>query len=351
MDPLEAIRYSCILQLEADINEYYDFHALQGVLSDASTRDSVSLSYLTFSENVTYVVNDSNQRPIGIVTLHRPGYHTVAELGDELLWMHEIRTETTVSVPQVFRDRDGKFLRPLAIRGVGRFYYSLCSFVPGTTLEALEGGCTERVAREVGKIAATLHRQSQMRARRRKALSCFQWDLPHLLGPQARWGNFDAYPVSDVQRQILHNGAYKIKSQLWQYGQDETNYFLIHADLHAGNLLVDHDAVTLIDFDDCGYSWFLYDLGSFLSRQDDNLTSLANAWCTGYETIRPLREKDVAMIPTFILLRRLVRLGWLASHTGNDVASRVDSAFLEVTLMLTEQYIRYHKASQIMAAM
>lgn len=330
MDPLASIRYSCIPQLTQDVNEHYHFPI------------SVSLVYMTFSENVTYAVHNSRGETMGILTLHRPGYHTVAELCDELQWMHEIEEETTVSVPRVFPDTEGKFLRPLAIRGVGRFYYSICSFVPGQTLDSLVDGCTEHVAKEVGEIAAKLHLQAQMRARRRKALSCFQWDMPHLLGPTARWGSFDAYPLQESQRQLLHDGAYKIKSQLRQYGRDTATYFLIHADLHAGNLLVHGDDITLIDFDDCGYSWFLYDLGSFLSRQNENLSSLANAWCAGYEMIRPLREQDIAMIPTFILLRRLVRLGWLASHASNDVASQVDTAYVDVTLALTAAYVHAH---------
>lgn len=326
MQSLGDIRYSCIPALEEDIQREYSFAG------------TVHVQYLTFSENVTYVLTDHRGQKLGIISLHRPGYHTVAELCDELLWMDEVRQETDVTVPAVYRDRSGHFLRPLVIPKMPRLYYSIFSFVPGKTLESL-GGCDETIAQQIGMMAAQLHQQAKRRARKRKKLDCFSWDIPDLLGKQARWGSFMAYPAQETQQILLRRAADKICYHLEEYGRNEQNFFLIHADLHAGNLLVQHHRVTLIDFDDCGYSWFLYDLGSFLSRQNENLPEWIDNWCTGYEQVAPLRAQDIAMIPTFILLRRLVRLGWLASHGDNDVAKEQDRQYLDVTLTLADRYV------------
>ncbi len=44
-----------------------------------------------------------------------------------------------------------------------------------------------------------------------------------------------------------------------------TNYGLIHQDAHAGNLFIDDKGlITLFDFDDCCYSWFINDLAIVL---------------------------------------------------------------------------------------
>lgn len=340
MESLGSIRYTCIPALTADIRRHYAFAGAP-----------VTVSLVCFSENCTYVLKNAGGEKIGIVSLHRPGYHKVAELCDELLWMNEIRRETTVSVPAVYRDRGGHFLRPLALAGMPRLYYSICAYVPGETLEHLAGGCSDDVAQQIGGIAAQLHVQAKRRARLRQPLSCFSWDIPQLLGETARWGTFAAYPATESQQWVLRRAADRLCYQLHSYGKDEETYFLIHADLHAGNLLVQDGTVTLIDFDDCGYSWFLYDLGSFLSRQNEDFGRLIQAWCTGYERIRPLREQDLAMIPTFVLLRRLVRLGWLASHSDNDVAAQTDQTYVEVTVALAEEYVQSSRSTQRLAAM
>lgn len=326
MKTIGDIRYSCIPALENDVNDWYSFAG------------PVHVSYVTFSENVTYVVTNEEGEKIGIISLHRPGYHTVGELCDELLWMDEVRQETDVTVPAVYRDKTGHFLRPLVIPHMPRLYYSIFAFVPGKTLETM-GDCSETVAKQIGRMAAQLHEQAKRRARKRQKLDCFTWDIPELLGKQARWGSFMAYPAQETQKRLLRQAADKICYHLEEYGRNERNYFLIHADLHAGNLLVQGDTVTLIDFDDCGYSWFLYDLGSFLSRQNEHLTEWIDNWCTGYEYVAPLRAQDIAMIPSFMVLRRLVRLGWLASHRGNDVADEKDTQYLDMTVTLADRYV------------
>ena len=43
---------------------------------------------------------------------------------------------------------------------------------------------------------------------------------------------------------------------------------LVHADLRLANLLVEDEKVNVIDFDDCGYSWFMYDFGTAVSFID-----------------------------------------------------------------------------------
>jgi Ser/Thr protein kinase RdoA (MazF antagonist) len=46
---------------------------------------------------------------------------------------------------------------------------------------------------------------------------------------------------------------------------DPLVFGLIHADLRLANLMVDDQGLTAIDFDDCGFGWWVYDLASALS--------------------------------------------------------------------------------------
>ncbi len=45
---------------------------------------------------------------------------------------------------------------------------------------------------------------------------------------------------------------------------------LVHADIRLANLLVDGEHVRVIDFDDCGFSWFMYDFATTVSFIEDH---------------------------------------------------------------------------------
>ena len=78
--------------------------------------------------------------------------------------------------------------------------------------------------------------------------------------------------------------------RLAEYGTAPDRFGLIHADMRLGNLLVDGDTVTLIDFDDCGFCWFAYDFAAAISFHETNpaIPALKAAWLEGYQAVRPL---------------------------------------------------------------
>jgi Ser/Thr protein kinase RdoA (MazF antagonist) len=90
-------------------------------------------------------------------------------------------------------------------------------------------------------------------------------------------------------------------------------YGLIHQDAHGGNLLVDSDgALTLFDFDDCGYSWFANEIAIVLfytlTGEPDPLDVLRRflpPFLDGYRSASPLDDAWLAEIPAFLKLREL----------------------------------------------
>ena len=61
----------------------------------------------------------------------------------------------------------------------------------------------------------------------------------------------------------------KIRGRLLDYGKSEKRFNLIHADMRLANLLIDQKSTRLIDFDDCGFGWFMYDFASAISFIED----------------------------------------------------------------------------------
>lgn len=97
----------------------------------------------------------------------------------------------------------------------------------------------------------------------------------------------------------------------------------------------------MIDFDDCGFSWFLYDLGSSLSfmEHDPAVPELVDAWVTGYREVAPLSAEEQAELPTFVLLRRLLLVAWIGSHHDTDLARSMGPEFTRVSCDLAEDYL------------
>jgi Ser/Thr protein kinase RdoA (MazF antagonist) len=105
---------------------------------------------------------------------------------------------------------------------------------------------------------------------------------------------------------------------------------------------VDGDRLTAIDFDDCGFGWWVYDLASALSfiETDARLPDLIAAWVEGYARITPLAAADRAMIPAMILLRRVLLTAWLASRADSDTATALGGlAYTLGTLALADAFL------------
>jgi Ser/Thr protein kinase RdoA (MazF antagonist) len=144
MKEFGSLRQVFIPYLEKKIRQIYAFG------------EEITVRYLTFSENFTYVLY-RGQKPIGIISLHKPGYHTPGELYDELVWMYEVRQETAVHVPQIFNGRNGGFLYAVTLPDDGgRYYFAVTEYLPGKTLESAEDECAEAWAERVGEITAML---------------------------------------------------------------------------------------------------------------------------------------------------------------------------------------------------
>jgi Ser/Thr protein kinase RdoA (MazF antagonist) len=101
------------------------------------------------------------------------------------------------------------------------------------------------------------------------------------------------------------------------------------------------DRLTVIDFDDCGFSWHLYDLAAALSfiEAHPETGELVEAWLEGYQRRRRLPREHLLEIETLIMLRRLVLLAWLGTRAGTDLAETYAADFAEDSAVLAERFL------------
>jgi Ser/Thr protein kinase RdoA (MazF antagonist) len=105
---------------------------------------------------------------------------------------------------------------------------------------------------------------------------------------------------------------------------------------------VDGTHLRIIDFDDCGFSWYLYDFATSVSfiEHEPIVPDLLQAWIQGYCRRMPLHAEARAEIPTFVVLRRILLTAWLASHREVPLACEIGRSYTAGTVALAEALLR-----------
>ena len=307
-----------------------------------------SVELLNVSENATFLVSDPGAGP-SVLRVHRLGYHTEQEIASELAWMEALRAEAGVRTPRVLPATDGRRVVTVPEDGGPTRYCVRFEFLPGTEPGGEPAGepgsqLTGRHFEELGEITARMHRHARSWARP-AWFTRFHWDYAAAFGEEARWGRWqDGLGVGPAERQVLARLDDALHARLKAFGQGPERYGLVHADTRLANLLVYQESVSVIDFDDCGFSWYLYDLGASVSffEHSPEVPGLVDSWLTGYRRAGQLTAEDEAEIWTFIMFRRLLLLAWIGSHRGVDIAAELGAGYTQGSCDLAESYLSTH---------
>jgi Ser/Thr protein kinase RdoA (MazF antagonist) len=172
------------------------------------------------------------------------------------------------------------------------------------------------------------------------------WDFDRSVGRNGNWGDWREGLGLDAERiAVLEKMSALIEQRLARFGQGPDRFGLIHADLRLANLLMTDGDTRVIDFDDAGLGWFLYDIATAVSFMEErpDLDDLLRAWIQGYRTEAPLLAEEEAEIPTLIMLRRLAIVAWIGSHSQTDLARKLGGSFAEGSVRLARKYIERFK--------
>jgi Ser/Thr protein kinase RdoA (MazF antagonist) len=172
-----------------------------------------------------------------------------------------------------------------------------------------------------------------------------RWTLDTMVGPHGFWGSWRAAPGLDAGGAATIESAVRaIGRRLARFGSGPERFGLVHADLRLANLLVDGAHLYIIDFDDCGFSWFVYDFATSVSfiECDPALPQLLQAWLRGYRQAGELSAADEAEIPTFVVLRRIMLTAWLASHAEVPFARDQGAGYTAGSVRLARDYLDGH---------
>ena len=311
---------------------------LRSALPAWSLAPDSDLALLTISENATFRVWDEAADRRLILRVHRPDYHTAEEILSELAWISALRDDRVAAIPAPVPGRDGQLLYRLH-DGTAAHHVAAFEFVAGRSPSA-EDDLTAWFQR-LGAISARLHMHSRS-WRKPEAFKRKIWDFGTTIGATPYWGQWVyGLGLDAAGRALLTRTVAKIEQYVARFGTGDDRFGLIHADLRLANLLADGDHLQLIDFDDCGFSWFVYDFAAAISfiEHEPIVPALLDSWINGYRTILPLSSEDAAMIPVFVMLRRIMLVAWIASHSETPTAQETGIPYTLESLVLADQFL------------
>ncbi len=268
---------------------------------------------LLLRENEVYEVLTPQGR--AALRLHRLGYQTPQTIRSELWWCNALRN-AGLPVPGPVHLPDGRLLAQLS---TGRLA-SVVTWVEGEALGAagvpLSGSAEDQARRhnDLGRLLGEIHRATDA-----LTLPDFftrpAWNHDGLVGEAPLWGRFWEHPALDPTDRATLVAARAYLGGRLQASRSPTG--LIHADVLRENVFVNAGALTLIDFDDSGFGYRWFDLGTVLSQclYEPAYPEIRAALIEGYASVCPL---DPVEVDHFTLARTLASVGWVASRLPPD---------------------------------
>lgn len=316
---------------------------LEQLATHALTRwdvpDGATVRLINLSENATYLIEAAGGYR-SVMRVHRENYHTRRAIECELEWIDALRASGVIETPEYYVGHDGKAIQQCTINGLAdpRFV-ELFHFIEGAAPD--ENGDLSTGFEALGSIAAKCH-EHVLNWPLPQPFERLTWDVDTVFGTNPTWGDWrDAPEVTLSVRATLEEVEAVIRARLKTYDKAPERFNLIHADMRLANLLVSGEGTRLIDFDDSGHGWFMYDFAAAISfiENDPSIPALREAWLKGYRSVRVLSADDEAEIDTMIMLRRMALLAWIGSHIEAPEPQMLARGFAATTAELGQAYL------------
>ncbi len=296
---------------------------------------------INLSENATYRIDHRASGRRWALRIHRHGYHSDVAIRSELAWLQELRSTGVAVTPVPVPGHNGDVLQKVTHpstrhpRNVVLFEWE-AGHEPGVEDDI------QKPMQQLGEVAARMHAQAKT-WHRPEWFDRFTWDVDTAIGKAPHWGRWrDGIGMDENRAGLFGETVDLIRHRLAAYGKSADRFGLVHCDLRLANILVDRNTVKVIDFDDSGFSWFMYDAATPVSFYEHlpQAPELIRHWIEGYHRAGSLSQADMDEIATFVMLRRLLLVAWIGSHSETELARTMGLNYTSQTDDLCRAYLR-----------
>jgi Ser/Thr protein kinase RdoA (MazF antagonist) len=267
--------------------------------------------------------------------LRRPGYRSEAELLSEAQWL-EAMDRAGLQVPRPRPSLGGALLENVAGQHVDMVGW-LAGQPLGRSGERLQLADAPAAFRRLGREMARLHAACDA-WQRPAGFVRRAWDVQGLVGEAPLWGRFWDNPTLDAETRRLFTRFRHAALRDLEAGSAALDQGLIHADLVRENVLLDGPLIRLLDFDDGGFGFRLFDVATVLLKNltEPRYADLQAALLDGYAGARPLDDRKLGL---FMALRAVTYVGWIVPRLAEDGASARNERLIALARQLCDDYL------------
>lgn len=257
-----------------------------------------------------------------LLRVHRVPEHTVERIGSELAWLDALSRGSEIVVQTPLTTPDGRMVVMAEADGVP-------TALPVTILTWVDGRVLPQDRRSLrhfahlGQLIGKLHDHASRWTPPEKP-DRRTYDADGVLGPQA------AYPL-DGAKSLLPDDVWKglntvsarLRSIESDLGRGPDVFGFIHFDLSFSNVLFTARDARPIDFDECGFGYYLQDLAVALAGPygGEGFQERYEAVVGGYREVRALPSEHLRYLPMFLALRAATVILWNVNYDGGSLVA------------------------------
>jgi Ser/Thr protein kinase RdoA (MazF antagonist) len=264
-----------------------------------------------------HVYRISLKDSIYALRIHHPNRRKPEWIDSELTWLDAIHKTSTLYTPVPAAPLYIATQRDVPI------CCTLLNWLEGEQI--LPSRITTEQAQHIGCFIAKLHHQS------RSFTVPARFELPTLTWKDTSSNNSSLRIeagddlFSPEHQTILQQIGDRVQHKTNLLDQDANSYGVIHADLIWKNILFSSEKVGAIDFDECTWGYYLYDLApTLLGYMDEqNYPEIREAIWDGYTSVYPQPEIYLNHLETLIAGRYALSCLWIAANRHHpDIGKR-----------------------------
>lgn len=195
---------------------------------------------------------------------------------------------------------------------LGESYFVISSFekASGKRLSYPEYLGDEELFERLGEITGRMHSLSKGYTQRDKKIKRHEWIDNYYIK------NIDRFIPKDQQG--IHKSSRELIEKIKGLNKEKSSYGLIHGDINLGNFFIDDDKITVFDFDECQYSWFIEDiaiqlfytvyviLDDTIEEREELAQKFMDRFMKGYRRENTVPDHWLKQLPIFLRLREII---------------------------------------------
>ena len=272
-----------------------------------------------------------------VLRISRAHYLTVEMIESELQWLHELSQNVNFAVPSPVATIAGPFaawvVAPelLDEQSEGRVC-SLMRWINGHPFQIENPFDCEGMTKfeTAGRLIGHLHHYAAHWSTP-PSFTRPMWNWNGLFGKYAGYSDNGAAVwklVPAPYRLVFESVSQTTKAVMSALGEDPTQFGLIHGDFWQGNLLWREGEMGLIDFADCGWGYWGFDIARLLSdfslskTTTQDLKLFLHRVLKGYKEVRAFPSKQLAHIPLFMAAQQVTFGLWCINRAQDHSVFR-----------------------------